>query len=261
VIVNGLTHVTIPLPSKNEKCLFTLKPISHTVEDFIEMLKMEDAGISRASVTSKEGVKICTSTSVQDLFQQEFNLHVNDRHWAVKPPGNIQEIADSELFKFPREMLLIRKLHEVINAEDLKYIRDKELVKQLEDLEAELQPLEEQHNEILKHAETRTRLWLYGGLGFMAFQFGFLCRLTYWEYSWDIVEPITYFITFTTGIFMYAYFVLTRTYAEYDKVTGRTELVEYHSKARRHRWDVRRYNHVKDQIIQVQKERQRVERL
>ena len=44
----------------------------------------------------------------------------------------------------------------------------------------------------------------------MAWQFGFLARLTWWEYSWDIMEPVTYFVTYGTSLIMYAYFVLTR---------------------------------------------------
>ena len=45
-IVNGLPHVTVPLPSRNELCVFALKPISNTVGDFLDMLKQEDRGQS-----------------------------------------------------------------------------------------------------------------------------------------------------------------------------------------------------------------------
>lgn len=44
----------------------------------------------------------------------------------------------------------------------------------------------------------------------MGIQFGVLARLTWWEYSWDIMEPVTYFVTYGTTIAMYAYFVLTK---------------------------------------------------
>lgn len=47
-------------------------------------------------------------------------------------------------------------------------------------------------------------------MAYMATQFGILARLTWWEYSWDIMEPVTYFITYGTAMAMYAYFVLTR---------------------------------------------------
>ena len=44
----------------------------------------------------------------------------------------------------------------------------------------------------------------------MALQFGFLARLTWWEYSWDIMEPVTYFVTYGTAMGAYAYYVLTK---------------------------------------------------
>ena len=48
----GLPRIKVPLPSRRESCIFTLKPITHTVGDFLEMLKCEDRGIDRASVTT-----------------------------------------------------------------------------------------------------------------------------------------------------------------------------------------------------------------
>lgn len=59
-------------------------------------------------------------------------------------------------------------------------------------------------------AERRTSILAWAGLGYMALQFGFLARLTWWEYSWDIMEPVTYFVTYGTAIGAYAYYVLTR---------------------------------------------------
>ena len=59
-------------------------------------------------------------------------------------------------------------------------------------------------------ASRRTRVLMWVGLAGMAAQFGILARLTWWEYSWDIMEPVTYFITYGTAIIMYGYFVLTQ---------------------------------------------------
>ena len=38
-------------------------------------------------------------------------------------------------------------------------------------------------------AEKRTNHLTWLGLGAMSVQFGILARLTWWEYSWDIMEP------------------------------------------------------------------------
>lgn len=48
------------------------------------------------------------------------------------------------------------------------------------------------------------------GLGLMSVQFGILARLTWWEYSWDIMEPVTYFVTYGTAMAIYAYYCVTR---------------------------------------------------
>ena len=59
-------------------------------------------------------------------------------------------------------------------------------------------------------ADRRTNVLTWAGLGLMSVQFGILARLTWWEYSWDIMEPVTYFVTYGTAMACYAYFVLTR---------------------------------------------------
>lgn len=65
-------------------------------------------------------------------------------------------------------------------------------------------------NELDAKADSRTNLVIWGGLAYMAVQFGILARLTWWEYSWDIMEPVTYFITYGTAMVMYGYFILTK---------------------------------------------------
>ena len=52
----------------------------------------------------------------------------------------------------------------------------------------------------------------------MSVQFGVLARLTWWEYSWDIMEPVTYFVTYGTAIIAYSYFVLTKQEYMYNDV-------------------------------------------
>lgn len=44
----------------------------------------------------------------------------------------------------------------------------------------------------------------------MTAQFGVMFRLTYYEYSWDIMEPIAYFLGSATGIFMYLFYMATQ---------------------------------------------------
>lgn len=59
-------------------------------------------------------------------------------------------------------------------------------------------------------AQRRSNWLAWAGLGLMSVQFGILARLTWWEYSWDIMEPVTYFVTYGTAMACYAYYVLTK---------------------------------------------------
>jgi len=65
-------------------------------------------------------------------------------------------------------------------------------------------------------ASRQTSVLTWVGLGLMSVQFGILARLTWWEYSWDIMEPVTYFVTYGTAMAVYAYYVLTKQVYSYD---------------------------------------------
>jgi len=250
-IVNGLPHITVPLPSRDEHCVFALKPISNTVGDFLEMLKDEDKGIDRAVIKNSAGVRISGRTSIQTLFDQRFVLELNSQQYAVSPP-QLESLSKEELRKISDVKNLVSQLYEALNIEEFKLNREQELAQELEQLQEKLEPLEQQRREIIQHAEERTNMMTWVGLGLMSVQFGILARLTWWEYSWDIMEPVTYFVTYGTAMAGYAYFVLTRQEFLYPDATDRQRLVGFHKKAKKHRWDVEEYNRIKQGIAALE---------
>lgn len=90
----GLPQITVPLPSRKENCRFTLRPISNTVGDFLEMLKKEDKGIDRVVVKTMDGTRIAASTSIETLLHDDFRLIINDNCYNVDSPK--QERLTSE---------------------------------------------------------------------------------------------------------------------------------------------------------------------
>lgn len=75
--------------------------------------------------------------------------------------------------------------------------------------QAEFKQLQEKKEEIDKLAHKQVRRVLWTGLGFFMIQVGIFFRLTFWEFSWDVMEPIAFFTT-TSGLLVgYAYFVIT----------------------------------------------------
>jgi len=256
-IVNGLPQIVVPLPSRNEKCVFSLKPVSHNVGDFVEMLKFEDKGIDSVFIKNTEGVRIASKTNIQTLFDQEFDIYINDNVFHVVPP-KIESLSGEELKKISDVKYLISQLYDALNIQDFHVQKEAMLVKELEALKKELKPLEDQKLELEDWAEKRTSLVSWIGLGLMSVQFGVLARLTWWEYSWDIMEPVTYFVTYGTAISCYAYFVLTKEEYLFNDAAKRTWLMSFHKKADKHRWDVEKYNKLKQGIINVESDLKRL---
>ncbi|KAK1322559.1 hypothetical protein QJS10_CPA03g00011 [Acorus calamus] len=84
----------------------------------------------------------------------------------------------------------------------------------------EMKKLQKRKEEIdmLAHRQVRQILW--GGLGFFVVQVCLFFRLTFWEFSWDVMEPIAFFTTTTGLVIGYAYFLFTSrdpTYQDFMK--------------------------------------------
>lgn len=127
------------------------------------------------------------------------------------------------------------QLYEALHVGEYHVKKEKELIERLEELKYQLTPLEEvnifthtiiilifcelsnygtfsfqKKQELDAQAVRKANMMTWLGLGLMSVQFGILARLTWWEYSWDIMEPVTYFVTYGTAMAAYAYFCVTR---------------------------------------------------
>ncbi|XP_010931428.1 calcium uniporter protein 6, mitochondrial [Elaeis guineensis] len=105
----------------------------------------------------------------------------------------------------------------------------------------ELKQLQRKKEEIdvLAHKQVRHILW--SGLVFFVVLVGLFFRLTFWEFSWDVMEPIAFFTT-TIGIVVgYAYFLVTSKDPTYQDLMKRLFLSRQRKLLRRHNFDMRRY--------------------
>lgn len=64
--------------------------------------------------------------------------------------------------------------------------------------------------QLSRTAEFHSSRALWVGLALLSVQGGALAWLTWWVYSWDVMEPVTYFITYATSMGAFAYYVLTK---------------------------------------------------
>ena len=92
--------MSVPLPSRNELCEFTLKPITHSVKDLVQFIKDEDGGVERAAVYNNEGIRISNSTPIEFLMQNDFKILVNEKEYDVVPPKEGNYIMYAYLITF-----------------------------------------------------------------------------------------------------------------------------------------------------------------
>ncbi|KAH9624830.1 hypothetical protein KSS87_016859 [Heliosperma pusillum] len=73
----------------------------------------------------------------------------------------------------------------------------------------ELELMEEQKAEIDQKADALVRRELWAGLGYMVVQTAGFMRLTFWELSWDVMEPICFYVTSAYFMIGYTFFIRT----------------------------------------------------
>ncbi|PWA49861.1 hypothetical protein CTI12_AA383050 [Artemisia annua] len=105
----------------------------------------------------------------------------------------------------------------------------------------ELKQLQAKQEEIDKLAHKQVRRILYTGLVFSLGFIGLFFRLTFWEFSWDVMEPIAFFGT-TSGIILgYGYFLITRRDPTYQDLMKRLFLSRRRKLIKRKQFDVERF--------------------
>ena len=100
--------------------------------------------------------------------------------------------------------------------------RAEPIQEQLNLLNLELKPLEDRLKVLDEKAHQSAVRYTWLGLTTLCIQWGVMARLTWWEYSWDVMEPISYFLGAGTGILGYIFYVITQKEYSYESLHGVT---------------------------------------
>ncbi|KAJ0235922.1 Calcium uniporter protein 6 [Hirschfeldia incana] len=93
--------------------------------------------------------------------------------------------------------------------------------------------------DVLAHRQVRKILWC--GLATAIVQISLFVRLTFWEFSWDVMEPITFFATATSIILGYAYFLITSSDPTYQDLMKRLFLSRQRKLLKAQKFDAERF--------------------
>ncbi|XP_009325364.1 PREDICTED: mitochondrial calcium uniporter regulatory subunit MCUb [Pygoscelis adeliae] len=235
---HGLPVITLTLPTRSERCRFTVKPM-------------------RAEVFATDGSKVSDATLMEVLLMNDFKLVVNNTAYSVSPPAK-ETLSSEHATEMEDIKSLVHRLFVALHLEDHQIRKERELLQKLDHLKEELLPLEQMKARITDRADAKTSRLLWVGLALMSTQGGALAWLTWWVYSWDIMEPVTYFITYGSAMAFYAYFVLTKQDYIYPDAKDRQFLHYFYQKSKKQHFNVERYNKLKEDLAEAEESLRRL---
>ncbi|KAJ8269625.1 hypothetical protein COCON_G00122320 [Conger conger] len=254
---HGRPVLAIPLPSRRECCLFSLRPMLMNVGDLIQDVQREDPGVTTTAVLSADGELLSSATSLETLLSKDFQILINNVTYHVHSPT--REVMSSERARHMEDMkAVVHMLHTALNLPRHHQLQEKELLERLSCLRQHLLPMEKVKTRVERKAEHMCSWAMWAGVAVLSVQGGVLAWFTWWVYSWDIMEPITYFLTYSTSMGFLSYYILTKQDCTYADVKNRQFLHNFYKVAKREGFDVHKYNSLKEEVAGVEENLRRL---
>ncbi|KAA8528618.1 hypothetical protein F0562_035973 [Nyssa sinensis] len=189
----------------------------------LEKLRWKLKQIPMYSISYSEFVEICVDGSSNREQGLEFAKMLDES-------GNVI-VSGKIVFLRPEQ---VAKSMETIISQSMAIPNDPR--------RKELEQLEKQKAVIDRSAEILVRGELYCGLGFLVVQtLGFM-RLTFWELSWDVMEPICFFVTSLHFLLAYGFFLRTSKEPSFEGYFQRRFRAKQKKLMKIHNFDIEKYN-------------------
>ncbi|KAF7829701.1 calcium uniporter protein 4, mitochondrial-like [Senna tora] len=189
----------------------------------VEKLKAKLREIPNTSISYSHYTRICVD-ACQNVDQGLHFAKMLDRSGNVIVLGNVVFLRPDQVAKSMESLI----------SQSIAHPNDPRR-KELEEMEKEKAIID-------KKAKALVRGELYFGLGFLVVQtIGFM-RLTFWELSWDVMEPICFFVTSFHFALAYLFFLKTSTEPTFQGYFYRRFKSKQHRLMKTHQFDAQRYH-------------------
>ncbi|EFH45278.1 transcription factor [Arabidopsis lyrata subsp. lyrata] len=184
--LDGLSH------PKEETLGLTLQDVKKLLRaSEIEVVKTKLLETGKIWIRYSDFVRVCSDSSL-DPSQGPLIAKMLDDSGNVIVLGNSVCLRPDQVTKSIEGLLPLPQIHSP-NDPRRKELRELEAIKTVIDQKA--------------HSLVRRELW--AGLGYLIIQTAGFMRLTFWELTWDVMEPICFYVTSVYFMAGYAFFLKT----------------------------------------------------
>ncbi|KAG9440897.1 hypothetical protein H6P81_021062 [Aristolochia fimbriata] len=203
----------------------------------MQMVKERLRGMSRSCISNSEFLEIC-GDCFDGLKSNEEIVGIAkmlDESGAVIVLGNV-------VFLHPEQV--VKAVESVIPLP---------LSARNDPRREELENMEKEKQEIDRRAEALVRRELWAGLCLFAAQTVGFMRLTFWELSWDVMEPICYFVTSAYFVGGYSFFLRTSKEPSFEGFFESRFNAKQRKLMRSRKFDARRFEELRRALRPTQK--------
>ncbi|KAJ3562186.1 hypothetical protein NP233_g9735 [Leucocoprinus birnbaumii] len=214
----------IPVPPPTVFLLHPSQPLSHVSRLILASLMPATPVISFRSLSQQgQAFQWSDSTDVGDFVRDaaraaEFRIVMTYTQDGQPKSTQGQSMVVDELDK---DKTGIQETEIRVEVPTFAH-RTRFLRRKLALIEARIKKMEVTKKECDDEAHRGAKRLAVGGFGMLVVYWGAVARLTFWDYGWDIMEPITYLSGLTTVILGYLWFLYQGREVSYSSVLSRS---------------------------------------